>query len=232
MNPKNFFLAFATVLMGVNAFGDGPPMDSDGKILEDHVVIVLNEAQLKQVGAFRVLVFTDEQHEYIKRISGNFPKRIWTVTPHYRLCTCERIYGIWNKIDQVGIPLKVLDNPYQHDQDFLENHNQLIESTLQAGGSPGFSFWKPLVKDKSWCGTLTIDQKGNMYSFGRIMATDDIERFISECPAAKGKADNTIFLSPPPSIDEEVDRKIHALIEHIRKYASEKDIEVEIGLSL
>ena len=86
--------------------------------------------------------------------------------------------------------------------------------------------------DESWCLTLTIDHKGNIYYIGGTMKMTDIENVISKSPEPKGRKRNTIHLSPPPSIDEETDKKINALIEHIKNAASKKGINVVIGLTL
>ena len=207
-------------------------MDRDGKILEDHIVIILNEAQLKQVGTQRILVLTDKQHEYIKKICNIFPKEIWTVTPHYKLCACETIYGIWNRIDQIAIPLKVLESTCGYGQTFVQNHIKNIVSELKPIDSSDLTFWRPLVRNKSWSMTLTMDHKGNMYTLGRRITKPDFESIVFDSPIPKGDEKNRIFLSPPPSIDKETDNRINTMVDHIIKYASKKEIKVEIGFSL
>lgn len=231
MKLRYLYLTGAFLLISMNALADGPPIDKNGNITADHTVIVLDKDQLEQVGKYRILTLTDKQHEKFKKICDLFPKKMWVITPHRRLCTCEKIYGIWNKENQVGIPFYLLDYPCDLGRAFAENHSKLIEDTLNPDDSLTSSFWMPLVRDKSWCVTLTIDHQGKIYWFGRKIEIRDIEKKISESPKSIGRRQNSIFLSPPPSIDKETDERIKGLITRIKRSALEKDINVEIGLS-
>ncbi len=231
MKLLNLYLTLIVALISTNIFADGPPIDKNGNITEDHIVVILSKDQLKQVGRHRVLTLTDEQYETLRKICNVFPKKIWAITPHWKLCTCEKIYCIWNKRNQVGIPHKVVNYACDLGQSFVRHHNELIESTLSMESLPSSSFWKPLVKDKSWCVTLTMDYQGKIYCAGRIIGIDDIEKGLSESPESIGRFKNTVFLSPPPFIDKETDKKIKILIDQVRNSAFKKGINVEIGLS-
>lgn len=232
MKLLKLFLIVIVTLISTNIFADGLPIDKNGNITEDHAVIILNKNQLEQVSRHRILTLTDEQHETLRKTCNIFPKKIWAITPHWKLCTCEKIYCIWNKRNQVGIPHKVLDYACDLGQSFVRHHNELIEDTLKLNNLPSPPFWKPLVKDISWYVILTMDHQGKIFCSGRIMDMSDIESNISKCPDSTGRWKNTIFLSPPPFIDKRTEEKIKSLIDQIRNSAFKKDISVKIGLSL
>ena len=229
-------------LVCTNALGEGPPMDADGNVTEDHIVIIMTEAQLEQEGAYRILDLTDEQHTRLKKMCDVFPKMIWTLTPHYAMCTCELTYGIWNRRTQVAIPHRVLESACAYGRKHAEAHTVSIESRLrQKTEKPASAFWKN--GRSHWMGSITIDHEGIMHSNGAVITRKEIRKLIANSPAigdgeentsileAKPKIPNTIFLSPPPSIDEGTDARVEKLIEDIEAYAAEKSARVVIGYS-
>jgi len=219
--------------MGFTTNADGPPMDAGGSIAEYHSVIVLNEAQLEQVGTYRILDLTQEQHAELKEACDVFPARMYTITPRYRMSTGEMIYGIWYKRNEVGIPHSVLESVCGAYRSSVETHSKSIERSLtRKGEKPASVFWKK--GPGHWIASITIDHLGMMHSGGSVIRQEDIQRQIASNPAVTEEriCPNRIFLSPPPSIDKETDGQIRILIEDIMARAAEKGVEILIGYSL
>lgn len=190
---------FALLFTGV-AYADGPPMNKDGDVYLDHVVIILKDQQVGEVGRTRKLTFDKKQLDYFRRMDKKFPKQIPVITPHYDFCTCGLpIYGIWNRIDRVAIPLNLIGAiDYQE----IEEMRQVKpRGRLEDGG------------------VITVDAKGDIYFLNKPIRRDEIKEAINKIANRKGKRRKHLCFNLPPKISKEVDRKIKELVDAIKSYA-------------
>lgn len=193
-------LCFAILFPGI-ACADGPPMNEDGDVNVDHVVIILKDRQVGEVGRTRKLTFTKEQHDYIKKMYKEFPKQIPVITPHYNRCTCGLpIYGIWNRIDRVAIPLDLI-GPIDY---------------REIGEMPQV---KP-PRRLSDGGVITVDAKGDIYFLNKPIRIEEVREAIDEIATKKDKDRRHLCFNLPPKISKEVDDKIKKLVDKVKSYAS------------
>jgi hypothetical protein len=190
-----FFLLFTGI-----AFADGPPMNKAGNVYVDHVVIILKDQQVGEVGRTRKLTFDKEQLAYLRKMDKKFPKAIAVITPHYDYCTCGLpIYGIWNRIDRVAIPLYAIG---MIDYQEVEETPQVKYSRRLEDG-----------------GVITVDAKGDMYFMNKPVRRDEVKEAIDKIANWKGKRRKYLCFNLPPKISDAVDGKIKKLVDEIKSYA-------------
>jgi hypothetical protein len=192
------------------AFADGPPMDERGDVYVDHVVILLKDQQVGQVGRTRKLTFSKEQHDYLRKMHKKYPKEIPIITPHYADCTCGLpVYGIWNRLNRVAIPLIEIG---------------MIENYEREGMWEGTPSTPPRTLEDG--GVIKIDAKGDMYFLNKPLRKEEVKKVMQKIADGDRKRGSYLCFNLPPKISKEVDRKVKVLIDEMKSLASKLNMRL------
>ena len=207
---KRYFLALLIVVLSAfMAKADGPPVEKDGTITSEYLSIRLLPDQIKQIEKSHIIDLTVGQHNLLKKIYKNFPKRFVVVTPHYNDCTCDLIYLIWNKIDTVALPLDSVSYFKELLQDNSYDYRELIRN------------WN---KQK-----IIIDTKGNLYNEGRGISKTALEELFKKLSNDKDEFARWISISLPPYLNTQYEKKIGTVIREIEGVADKYKVKTQIG---
>jgi hypothetical protein len=199
---KGLFVIFimSVIMFSMKVHADGPPMNSEGEVYVDHLIIVMNDEQLKEVGQTRLLTLTEEQHKFFKKQDERYPRKVEIITPYYRDCTCGlNAYGVWNKQRHIAMPLSQL--------------------RFMNYGPKGELYQIPKPKTLSEGGTVVIDDRGDMYFNNKPLKKSEVKEAINKITTSDDGEKKIVCFNFPPSINNDVDKTIKALVDELREYA-------------
>lgn len=173
------------------SFAEGPPVERDGKVFVDHVVLHLTDIQLEQVETRRLVEFTSSQSKLLRALNPLVPDSIPVIAPSYNNCTCEFfLYGIWNKPKAIAVPLFLF----------------------------GVKGWNQQLFDKqfaNWASDFfVIDTQANIYWHGKKVSKDDVIKIAKE---TEGQAFLDLPLMHSPAVASRVNRLVKSLVKEGQK---------------
>ncbi len=215
---KIYILMF--IFIFADAYADGPPVDTLGNVHGKYFAIKLNESQVKEIGRNRTLKFTNKQYNYLRKKLKNLKRKIFVLTPFYNDCTCDLIYGIWNRRDSVAIP--------DYMSDMLKEENSSGQTGNDQNSGQEKEKCKNIKSGLSEWPMIQIDLEGNIYFRNNRKSKKGLFAMIREMASLNGN-DGSIYVSRPPKTDKETDDNILKLIGEITIYAKKYKISVEVA---
>lgn len=198
----------------------------------DHTVIVLNEEQIKDVERTRQVVLTDEQLKPLKAIYEKTPNKLEVLSSRWELCTCGvEFYGIWCRVGELDVTHSYLKSMKESDEYRKKNPPQEIEkvdSDLDGGDEQASDYWE----EEGYLDVgrhIILDSRGDMYLDGKRISEEQLRAEIDEVRAIEApdkEVSYFISFDTPPPISEDIDKRIHNLIDRVNAYCKEKDVGV------
>ena len=109
VSARGFWIWFIVACLAAipSARADGPPVNIDGTIDGEHVVLHLSQAEQDEVGRWRFLTVSPAHWKALRKRMRRVPEVLQIVTPFYDDCTCDiPVYGIWNRPFEVAVPIE------------------------------------------------------------------------------------------------------------------------------
>lgn len=180
-------------------FAEGPPVDEDGKVFVDHVVLHLTDDQMGLIETKRLVEFTPSQLATLKVLSPQIPQVIPVVTPSYNNCTCELLlYGIWNGRRQIAIPLLLFGH------EGWAKYALAFDKQITSWGSDFF----------------VIDTQANIYLHGKRIAKEDVIQIAKQTESGVAFIDRPLVQSP------QVNSKVEHLLKFLVREGKKSKVQV------
>lgn len=180
-------------------FAEGPPVDEDGKVFVDHVVLHLTDDQMELIETKRLVEFTPSQHKSLKALNPSVPSVIPVIGSSYNNCTCELLlYGIWNNQGQIAIPLFLFGG----DETWIK-YAPIFDKQITAWGSDFF----------------VIDTKANIYWQGRRVAKKDVIQIAKQ-------TGSIAFMDRPLMQSPQVAAKVEHLLKFLVKEGKKSKVQI------
>jgi len=221
-----FPLLFAAEMITTSpALADGIYVTEDLKHARfEHMVIHLNEEQIKDVERLRQVVLTEEQMKPLKAIYEKSPNRLTILSSRWADCTCDvGAYAIWCRVGEIDVPHSSLRTQEAMDRYFAEYPLDVnSDYDENSAGEPG-------EEEYAFVGEhIIVDSKGDMYLGGIRISEEDLKKVIDEIGLTEVRAREVcryIDFDLPPPINEEVDKSIYDFLQRTKAYCKEKNVE-------
>jgi hypothetical protein len=212
-------LVWACVAVPSAARADGPPVDLNGKVHGEHVVLRLSQAQQDEVGRWRTLILTPEQRRSLGKRMRRVPEALIIVTPFMDDCTCDlAMFGIWNRPFEVAVPIE--SHPTDASADEFERKRTTrkeIETGRRkmAGLAPA-----PYVE---------MDIEGKLYTHGREISIEEVLRILDSLTPKNWK-EESLYIDRPPHRDSATTERIRQTIATLTESCAKKSLRIFPGL--
>lgn len=210
---RGFWIWFIVACLAAiaSARADGPPVNIDGTIGGEHVVLHLSQAEQDEVGRWRSLTVSPAHRKALRKRMRRVPEVLQIVTPFYDDCTCDMpVYGIWNRPFEVAVPIEARAEGPSSD----EFERKRITRKEETAGRAAAAKRAPDPY-------LYMDIEGRLYCNGREINLDEAIR-IADGLKAKDWKNDSLYVDRPPHRDPATTERIRATLAVLADYCKKK----------
>jgi hypothetical protein len=193
------------------AQADGPPVDVDGRVFAERVILHLSQAEQAEVGRWRTLTLSTAHGRALRKRMRRVPEVLQIVTFFYDDCTCEMpVYGIWNRPFEVAVPIE--PRPKGLSPDEFERKRTTRKEEVAIRAAAGRRTPEP---------HLVMDLDGILYSNGRALTLADALRIVDGL-TAKDWENDSLYVDRSPNRDPATTARIRETLATLSDYCKKK----------